>query len=94
MLFYYLFIGVPCLSLLSLLTYGLDKHQARGNGQRIPEATLLLIDFLGGWPGGAWAQQRFRHKTVKKTYRVKFFVVVLANLMLVGSLAFSDPWVS
>lgn len=90
MVFYYLLIGMPCLSLISILMYGLDKRQARLHGSRIPESTLLLFDFLGGWPGGAWAQVRFRHKTMKRSYRIQFVLAVVANLSLIGLLAFID----
>ena len=90
MLFYYLFIGIPCLSLISVAMYGLDKRQALPQAQRIPESTLLSFDLLGGWPGGLWAQRKFRHKTIKRSFRVKFGLAIVCNLMWIGWLTFNE----
>lgn len=84
MLFYYFAIVVPFLSAISALLYGLGKHRAMRDTRRIPEATLLLIDTLGGWPGGWWAQYKFRHKTQKTSYRIRFMLAVAANVTAIG----------
>lgn len=83
MLFYYLTIGVPLLCLTSAVMYWLDKRRAECNGQRIPESTLLVVDLLGGWPGGWWSQQRFRHKTQKTSFRIRYFLAIGGNLFLI-----------
>ena len=75
-----LLIAVPVLSLISATMYWWDKRNAQTDRRRIPETTLLLVDLAGGWPGGWWAQQRFRHKTRKLSYRLKFGAVVALNL--------------
>ncbi len=69
------------LSLLSYLSYWLDKAAARKGARRTPENTLHLLDLLGGWPGGLLAQQQFRHKTAKGSYQWIFWLSVLANLL-------------
>src|SRR3546814_16638625 len=61
------------LSFLSYLMYWLDKEAAQGGARRIPESTLHLVDLLGGWPGALIAQQQFRHKTVKASFRFAFW---------------------
>ncbi len=81
MFFYYLFL-VPVFCAISIGLYWFDKRQAVAEKSRIPETTLLTIDALGGWPGGWWSQQRFRHKTQKLSYRLKFGLAVLCNLCL------------
>lgn len=58
-------------SLVAFAAIGLDKRAARRNTRRTPEATLHLIELLGGVPGSLLAQQVFRHKRAK----VSFFVV-------------------
>lgn len=45
-----------------------DKRRAERGGWRVPEATLHLWEFLGGWPGAVWARRRCRHKTHKRSY--------------------------
>lgn len=65
----------------SYLLYFSDKSAAGRRGiRRTPEATLHLVDLLGGWPGGLLAQQRYRHKTVKRSFQAAFWVTVIANI--------------
>lgn len=46
---------------------------------RVPENTLHLLALLGGWPGALYAQQTLRHKTQKTSFRIVFWMTVLAN---------------
>ena len=71
-------------SALSWLMYYFDKVAAGRGAQRTPEATLHLVDLLGGWPGGLLAQQQFRHKTVKSSFQAVFWITVLGNLAAVA----------
>lgn len=68
------------LSVMSYLMYRSDKVAAQGNAQRTPEASLHLMDLLGGWPGALIAQQQFRHKTVKRSFQLVFWITVVLNL--------------
>ncbi len=77
--FYYSAFVFPALSLLSFLLYGIDKWKAKRGTWRIPEATLLQCDMLGGWVGGLIAQRTFRHKTYKSTYRWRFWLFGVAG---------------
>lgn len=67
-------------SLVSYVLYWLDKAAAGKGRQRTPEATLHLVDLLGGWPGALAAQHQFRHKTIKASFQSVFWVTVLANI--------------
>jgi len=77
-------------SLVTVIAYAFDKSRARRGGQRVPEGTLNLLAFAGGWPGAILAQQTLRHKTQKASFRRKFWVAVVANILLF--LAFASPW--
>ncbi|HSF65218.1 MAG TPA: DUF1294 domain-containing protein [Paracoccaceae bacterium] len=66
---------------LTYALFGLDKQRAIRGDQRIPEASLLAMAALGGWPGAKAAQARFRHKTRKQP-----FANVL-NLIVAGQVA-------
>ena len=68
---------VVAMSLASFLVYGLDKGRAATGGRRIPERTLHLIAFLGGWPGALLGQQQYRHKTKKVSFRIVFWIAVV-----------------
>jgi len=81
-------IVVGLMSLVTFVAYGLDKGRARTAGRRIPEQTLHLLAFLGGWPGAWIAQRLFHHKTRKLSFRVTFWLVVALHLALVGTAAY------
>lgn len=76
-------VGYLLLSCLSYILYALDKVAAGKGRQRTPEATLHLVDLLGGWPGALIAQQQYRHKTVKASFQSVFWFTVLINIAAV-----------
>jgi len=67
-------------SALCAAVYGIDKFAARRGGDRVPELVLLSLGAVGGWPGAIVAQQVLRHKTVKRSFRVLFWLTVMANV--------------
>lgn len=72
------------MSILTFCLYGVDKLKAKKGWRRVPEATLHLFELAFGWPGAWVAQQVFRHKTIKKSFRGFFWLMVAANLMIVA----------
>ncbi|MCT4714777.1 DUF1294 domain-containing protein [Enterobacteriaceae bacterium H18W14] len=73
---------------VNLLTpgiYGLDKLAARKGWRRVPEFTLLIFGFVGGWPGAILGQQLFRHKTQKQPFRTYFTISVVLNLVVLAA---------
>lgn len=73
------------MSVLAFLAYGLDKSAARRGAQRTSEQTLLTLSFVGGWPGALVAQQLFRHKTRKRSFRRAFWARVVTNVLLLAA---------
>jgi uncharacterized membrane protein YsdA (DUF1294 family)/cold shock CspA family protein len=63
----------------AFIMYAVDKSAARKGAWRIQESTLHLLSLAGGWPGALVAQQTFRHKTKKQSFRSVFWVTVLVN---------------
>ncbi len=57
-----------------------DKRQAERAGRRIRERTLHMWAMLGGFPGGAWAMRRFRHKTVKASFIWRYVAAAALHL--------------
>ena len=72
------------MSLVTFVAYGLDKLAARRGAWRTPESTLHLLEFLCGWPGAWLAQRILRHKSIKTSFRIVFFVMVALNVVGVG----------
>jgi uncharacterized membrane protein YsdA (DUF1294 family)/cold shock CspA family protein len=66
-------------SFLALIIYAKDKHAAQNGTWRTSENTLHLLALIGGWPGANIAQQTFRHKSRKRSFRFVFWWTVLFN---------------
>jgi uncharacterized membrane protein YsdA (DUF1294 family) len=79
---------VLLMSVVSFAAYGADKRRAVTRGRRVPERTLHALALLGGWPGAWLGQRQFRHKTIKLSFRVVFWLVVVLHLAVVGSAAY------
>jgi uncharacterized membrane protein YsdA (DUF1294 family) len=75
-------------SLTCFVAYAMDKSAARASTWRTPEATLLLLGLIGGWPGAVLAQQWLRHKTSKQSFQWKFQATVALNLGMFAWLAY------
>jgi uncharacterized membrane protein YsdA (DUF1294 family) len=82
--------AVGVLSIVAFATYGFDKSAARAGRQRVPEGTLHFIDTIGGWPGGAFAQQWLRHKSSKRSFALTYWITVSINVAA-AVLAFTVP---
>jgi uncharacterized membrane protein YsdA (DUF1294 family) len=76
---------VAILSIATFVVYGIDKQRAMNGSWRIPERTLQILSFLGGWPGALLAQHQLRHKTKKQPFLTIFWLLVALHLVLVGS---------
>jgi uncharacterized membrane protein YsdA (DUF1294 family) len=75
--------------LVTFLCYGFDKHQAKVNRTRIPEAVLHVCALVGGTPGAFLGRLVFRHKTVKRSFRLVFWLIVaMQGLALAGWLVY------
>ncbi|MGB9992740.1 DUF1294 domain-containing protein [Pseudoduganella rhizocola] len=73
-------------SVICFFAYAIDKSAARKGRRRTPERTLLLLGLACGWPGGLLAQQWLRHKSIKTSFRLKFWATVALNLALLAAL--------
>jgi uncharacterized membrane protein YsdA (DUF1294 family)/cold shock CspA family protein len=74
------------ISIINVLTYWFyaqDKEAAQLGNRRIPENTLHLLSFLGGWPTAWFAQQKLRHKTQKQPFRKIYFCTIAFNILLI-----------
>ena len=63
------------MSLVTFVAYYFDKRAARLGRPRTPEATLHILELLGGWPGALLAQRLIRHKNAKVGYQAIFWLI-------------------
>ena len=73
------------LNAATVLLYGYDKAISGGTRTRVPEKVLLLLALLGGSPAALLAQQLFRHKTVKPSFRRMFWLIVALQATAAGA---------
>jgi uncharacterized membrane protein YsdA (DUF1294 family) len=74
---------LAAVNLTTFAYYGLDKARARRAGRRVPEVVLHALALLGGSLGAFAGMRLFRHKTVKGTFRVVFWLIVAVQVVLV-----------
>jgi len=67
------------MSLMTYIFYYFDKSAAQKGEWRTQESTLHLLAVFGGWPGALVAQQRLRHKSIKRSFRTVFWCTVALN---------------
>ena len=70
---------------VSLLSANLTRHlrcllarqtSQQAGASRVSEATLHFLELFGGWPAAYLAQQRLRHKTIKRSYQMIYWSIV------------------
>lgn len=77
-----IFWGYFGLSIFTFIVFAFDKSKAQRRGWRTRESTLHVLSLVGGWPGAAFAQQLFRHKSSKKPFQVAYWITVLTNIVI------------
>ena len=77
-----IFINIVCFAI-----FGLDKRKAVKHQQRISEKTLLIFTFFGGTIGAVSGMLVFRHKISKKSFLLKWGLVVLIQSVIIYGLS-------
>jgi uncharacterized membrane protein YsdA (DUF1294 family) len=67
---------------VAFVCFGLDKWFAARDRLRIPEVVLHGLSALGGSPGAFLGMKTFRHKTIKGSFRIFFWCIVVIQLLL------------
>lgn len=67
-------------SVISFVTYCVDKHAAEKGAWRVSENSLHMMALCCGWPGALAAQRIIRHKTLKKSFQRIFMACVSLNI--------------
>ena len=70
------------ITLVTFLTYGYDKAIAGSERTRVPEKVLRALALAGGTIGALVGMRIFRHKTAKGSFRAKFGLVIIAQILV------------
>lgn len=84
----FLFIFIISINVLSFLFYLIDKYNAKNGHWRIKETRLHCLSLLGGWPGAAIAQQWLKHKNRKKSFQIRYWLTIVANIVVQTTLLY------
>lgn len=76
------------INLLTFFFYGYDKKFSRASYFRIPESILHSLAICGAAPGGLVGQMFFRHKTMKKSFQIVYWVIVIVQMIILSLF----PW--
>jgi uncharacterized membrane protein YsdA (DUF1294 family) len=68
------------INLITFLTYAYDKRAARKHNRRIRERTLHVLALLGGSPAALASQQLLRHKTIKRSFQLMCWTIVVLQV--------------
>ena len=74
------------LNAVAFIMYGIDKYKAKKAKWRIPEATLLLLDVLGGSIGAWMGMKVWHHKTMHKKFKYAIPAILLIQIALMAYL--------
>ena len=76
------------INLVTFLYYGFDKMIAGSESVRIPELVLHSLALAGGSPAGLLAQKLFCHKTIKTSFQITYWAIVIIQIILILWLSF------
>lgn len=78
----YFLLYLLLINLSTFLAWGWDKRAAKKGKRRVPEKRLLWMAFWLGAPG-AWLGVRvFRHKTIKRGFRLRLIAISVLQVLL------------
>ena len=82
----FLFWYFPLINLVAFSIIGVDKQLAINQKRRISELNLLLTSVIGGTIGSGLAILVFRHKTSKESFLLRFYGIILIQILIIFGL--------
>jgi uncharacterized membrane protein YsdA (DUF1294 family) len=74
------------INLITFVVFGIDKHQARRGGRRVPERTLFTLAILGGSIGALAGMYVWHHKTLHRSFCIGIPVILLLQILIPAGL--------
>jgi len=87
-LFLYLHINIlisyfTAINITTFLIYFYDKKISHTDKVRVPEKNLHYLEIFGGTPFAYLAQKTLRHKIMKKSYQIKFWIIFIIQIIVI-----------
>lgn len=73
------------INVATFATYGYDKRIAGSEWMRVPERLLLVLALVGGTAGAFVGMQVFHHKTLKGSFRIRFWGIAAVQVALIAA---------
>ena len=71
------------INITTFALYGYDKFISSGEHLRVPELNLQALALLGGSPAALVAQKFFRHKTIKGSFQIVYWLIVILQISII-----------
>lgn len=84
----YIIIYIVAINILTFIIFYLDKKSAIKQKNRISETMLLKFAFAGGFIGGIYAMKKFRHKTIKKPFYIRMYIITAIYIILITCIVY------
>ncbi len=68
-------------NIATFIVYGYDKKIAGSDKLRVPESLLQVLALIGGSPAALVAQKFFRHKTIKSSFQIVYWIIVIVQVL-------------
>lgn len=81
-----LILYLAAINAVTAAVWAWDKHQAVRGGWRVRERTLLWLVFIGGTPAALWVRVATRHKTSKRVFATRLWIVVALQVFVTACL--------
>lgn len=78
----FLFAYLIIINYIAFSMFAFDKEKAQKKGRRVSEKNLLTLCFMGGSLGAWIAMSKLRHKTSKKSFKWKFYGIVMFQILV------------
>ncbi|MDD2488643.1 MAG: DUF1294 domain-containing protein [Bacteroidales bacterium] len=77
------------INLISILTFSIDKSQAKNNKRRVPEKILHFLELIGGVFGIMVFMYVIHHKSSKWQYYIITYIILI--IWILGLQYFKPP---
>lgn len=70
------------INIINFIFFGIDKYKAIYNKKRISEKKILISTCLWWILGWIFWMILFRHKTIKSSFQIKFWIIVFVWIVI------------